>query len=160
MFTVAKQFRTLALNLIKCLVSLLYPQVQQISTKALYERLTEALPPILRDARQAEEYAISHLLGTHFLPTVEAVQQSDISPKDTLIVYCSVGYRSAQLAQKLQEAGYLHVINLEGSIFEWYNCGYPVVVEQTEVQQVHPFSPVWKPLLASREDVSRNRLLH
>jgi hypothetical protein len=61
-----------------------------------------------------------------------------------------VGYRSARLAKKLQETGYSHVINLEGSIFEWYNHGYPVVAREP-VRRVHPYNRLWGLLLFPSE---------
>lgn len=147
-----KPFRALAWNFVKGLVSRKFPDVQSISTEKLATWLTSELPPpVLIDARKAEEYAVSHLPGAHHLQTVEAVQDSEIAPDAALVVYCSVGYRSARLAQKLQNAGYDHVMNLEGSIFEWHNQGHPVVCEGEPVRRVHPYNRTWGLLLESAE---------
>jgi rhodanese-related sulfurtransferase len=141
-------FRALAWRLVKRLVHCQFPQVQQISTKTLVTWLErDSSPLVLIDARQEKEYAVSHLPGARHLPTVEAIQQSDISPDTPLILYCSVGYRSARLAKQLQSVGFTAVMNLEGSIFEWYNQGHPVVVDQKPVQQVHPYNRIWGLLL-------------
>jgi len=142
--------RAVAWSLVKATVRRSFPDVKRISTAELAHWLVGELPPpILIDARRTEEYAVSHLPGAHHLPTVAAVQQADIPPEATLVVYCSVGYRSARLVKQLQTAGYRHVMNLEGSIFEWYNQGHPVVVNREPVQQIHPYNRTWGLLLES-----------
>jgi rhodanese-related sulfurtransferase len=147
-----KPFRALAWSLVKGLVRHQYPEVQSISTEKLaFWLVSEQPPPVLIDVRQEEEYVVSHLLGARHLPTVGAIQQSDISTDATLVLYCSVGYRSARLAKQLQAAGYEHVMNLEGSIFQWYNQGYPLVANQMPVQRVHHYDPLWGVLLESSE---------
>jgi len=56
------------------------------------------------------------------------------------VTYCSVGYRSAKMAQRLRNAGYTNVQNLEGSIFEWANEHRPLVRDGEPTKQVHPYS--------------------
>jgi 3-mercaptopyruvate sulfurtransferase SseA len=63
------------------------------------------------------------------------------------VTYCSVGYRSAALAQQLQAMGCKKVFNLEGSLFEWVNQGYPVYQGEQVVKSVHPFNRLWGLLL-------------
>jgi rhodanese-related sulfurtransferase len=145
---VVSPFRALAWKLVKRIVHRQFPQVQSISTSELAAWLESDMPPpVLIDARQQEEYAVSHLPGARHFRTVEAVQQANISSDATVILYCSVGYRSARLAQQLQAAGYKHVMNLEGSIFEWYNQGHGVSANHEPVRQVHPYNRVWGLLL-------------
>ena len=143
---------TLVWRLINGLVHCQFPQVQSLSTDQLVVWLdSEQPPPLLIDVRQAAEYAVSHLPGARHLSTIEAIQQADIPTNAPLVLYCSVGYRSARLAQQLQAAGYDHVMNLEGSIFQWYNQGHPVVANQLPVKRVHPYNQIWGLLLESSE---------
>ena len=51
------------------------------------------------------------------------------------------------MAQRLSEAGFTNVVNLEGSIFEWANQGHPVYREDRAVALVHPYDAVWGLLL-------------
>lgn len=147
-----KPIRALAWSLVKGMVHRQFPQVQSISTTKLANWLVDEMPPpVLIDVRRAEEYAVSHLPGARHLSTVEAIQQSDIPADATLVLYCSVGYRSAQLAEKLPAAGYKNVMNLEGSIFEWYNQGHPVVADGNPTSRVHPYNRTWGLLLDSPE---------
>ena len=142
--------RTLAWKIVKTLVNRQFPGVQSISIDKLVSWLAgdnDVSPPVLIDVRQREEYEVSHLPGALHLPTVEAIQQASIPAHATLVLYCSVGYRSARLAEQLQEKGYKNVMNLEGSIFEWHNQERPVVADGLPVEQVHPYNRTWRLLL-------------
>lgn len=144
-------WRALAWRLVKRWVNQQFLDVPSLSTDQLANWLVnDQPPPILIDVRGEAEYAVSHLPGAQHLPTVAAIQQADIEPTSTLVLYCSVGYRSARLAEKLQAAGYQHVFNLEGSIFEWYNQGRSLVAGQQPVAQVHPYNRLWGLLLRDR----------
>jgi len=143
--------RVLAWRLVKRWVDQQFPDVPSLATDQLARWLVNEQPsPILIDVRDEAEYAVSHLPGARHLPTLEAIRQADISPTSTLVLYCSVGYRSARLADKLQAAGYPHVFNLEGSIFEWHNQGRSLVAGQQPVDQVHPYNRLWGLLLRDR----------
>ncbi|PSN20516.1 rhodanese-like domain-containing protein [filamentous cyanobacterium CCP5] len=142
-----KPLRSLAWGWVKRLVQKQFPGVASLSTADLAQQLAHGDPPLLIDVRGEEEYAVSHLPGALHLPSEAAIAQADIPPDTPLVLYCSIGYRSARLAEKLQETGYSKVKNLEGSIFEWYNQGRPVVANGEPVQRVHPYSFTWGLLL-------------
>jgi 3-mercaptopyruvate sulfurtransferase SseA len=76
-------------------------------------------------------------------------------PKQSnVVVYCSVGYRSERVGEKLLGAGYQHVHNLYGSLFEWVNEGNPVVDKQEKpTQRVHAYSRLWGVWLKRGEKV-------
>jgi rhodanese-related sulfurtransferase len=124
-----------------------FPGVAPISTQALATWLQQERPPVLLDVRRAEEFAVSHLPQAQHVPTAEAALQATLTPDQPIVVYCSVGYRSARLAQQLQEAGFTQVYNLEGSIFQWVNEGRRVVQGDQTVEQVHPYNRLWGLLL-------------
>ncbi len=126
-----------------------FPGVEQLSIEALNDWLASGdPPPLLLDVREQEEYDVSHLPGAVQVHPGDLDVSVIVTDKDTPIVaYCSVGYRSSRFAQRLREQGYTHVSNLEGSIFEWANKGYPVVRDGEEVREVHPFNTRWGRLL-------------
>ena len=66
------------------------------------------------------------------------------------MVYCSVGYRSAKVAQQLQQKGYKNVFNLNGGIFQWANQGKPIFKDKHPVKVVHPYNFFWGKLLKSK----------
>lgn len=98
------------------------------------------------DARELPEYEVSHIEDAAYLgyKDFDASRLGDI-PKDAkIILYCSVGYRSEKIGEKLQELGYKNIYNLYGSIFEWINQGYPVVDKDgNPSKQVHTYNKQW-----------------
>lgn len=136
---------------IKRLIAAQFPQVQQISVPELANWLQQSPQPLLLDTRTIEEYRISHLSNAVLAPeNLEELRTWQELQKDTPIVtYCSVGYRSAKVAEQLQQMGYSRVFNLAGSIFEWANADYPVYRDEEVVQQVHPYNARWGTLLNS-----------
>ena len=65
-------------------------------------------------------------------------------PKDAeIIVYCSLGYRSDEVAQKLKKAGFTNVTNLYGGIFRWSNRAYPIVNSKGITTNIHGYSKSW-----------------
>lgn len=101
--------------------------------------------PALLDVRTPTEWRVSHLAGAHQVdPNASATTAAGALAKDAPIVtYCSVGYRSGEMARRLRAAGFVHVQNLEGSIFEWANERRPLVHDGKRATQVHPYDSVW-----------------
>lgn len=101
---------------------------------------------IILDAREKKEYDVSHIQDARFVgyKKFNKKKVKDI-PKDAKIVlYCSVGYRSEKIGEKLRKMGYNNVYNLFGSIFEWVNQGYTVVDNQNHpVFKVHTYNKKW-----------------
>ena len=110
---------------------------------------------IFLDAREPKEFAVSHIAGAipvgydHFdLQKVAALQKDK-----PIIVYCSVGYRSEKIAEKLLGAGFTKVSNLYGGIFEWVNQGLPIVDETGPTEKVHAYNRSWGVWLKKGEKV-------
>lgn len=143
--------RSWGLSLVKLLIRVRFPNVAQISTAALASWLEQsrASQPLLLDARTFQEYGVSHLPQAKLVPNSleDLTQWENLNSSTAIVVYCSVGYRSARLAQRLQEIGYTNVLNLSGSIFQWVNEGYPVEQQGKIVRQVHPYNGFWGYLL-------------
>jgi rhodanese-related sulfurtransferase len=126
-----------------------YPEVRQIDTESLHAAFVRGDSPLLIDARTAAEYQVSHLQGAIRAETAaQAVTALAREPKDrAIVVYCSVGYRSSALARELMRLGHTQVANLEGSIFEWANKGFPVYRGTEPARVVHPYDASWGALL-------------
>jgi rhodanese-related sulfurtransferase len=140
--------RSIGWQLIKRQIRIRFPQVKQLSTAALAAQLQAATPPVLLDTRTEAEFAVSHLANARRIdPKTEDFSALPLPIDTPIVAYCSVGYRSARLVDRLQQAGYTNVANLEGSIFQWANEGRPVVRNGQPVQQVHPYSQTWGQLL-------------
>ena len=129
-----------------------FPSVEWITTRELADWLADKnrRPPLLVDVRTQAEWEVSHLAGArHVIPGSPAEVALPGIPKDEPVVtYCAVGYRSAELATRLRAAGFTHVQNLEGSVFQWANEHRPLVRDDgAPVTKVHPYSSFWGRLL-------------
>ncbi|QDA62286.1 rhodanese-like domain-containing protein [Hymenobacter jejuensis] len=104
---------------------------------------------VVLDTRTPAEYAVSHLRGARFV-NFDSLAKADFSavPRNrTVVVYCSVGYRSEKAGERLKALGFKDIRNLYGGIFEWVNEGLPVYNQQGPTVNVHPYSPIWCPWL-------------
>ena len=67
-----------------------------------------------------------------------------VNKNKEVIVYCSVGYRSEKVSEKLEEMGFKNISNLYGGIFEWKNQDQPIVTSESKpTEEIHAFSRVW-----------------
>jgi len=101
---------------------------------------------IFLDAREEAEYEVSHLAAAVFVGyekfNLESISRLEKNSK--IVVYCSVGYRSEKIAEKMKAAGFTNVSNLYGGIFEWVNQENPVVdTDGQETKNVHAYNKTW-----------------
>jgi rhodanese-related sulfurtransferase len=144
--------QNLIFKIINFLIKLKFPKVEKISTETLsqWQVDTSKIQPLLLDARTESEYAVSHLKTA---TPIDLTRTDTLNfPVDTpIVVYCSVGYRSAIVAEKLQKAGFSQVFNLSGGIFEWANEQRPMFQlisdELHLTTSVHPYNATWGRLL-------------
>ena len=108
------------------------------------------LSPLILDIRRLDEFAVSHLPNARHVPP----ETSDIELRKLLkkieqpiVVYCSVGYRSGKMAQRLKKLGCNNVTNLNGSIFSWATEGHSLQGSN----QVHPYNIMGRRML--RDDL-------
>lgn len=98
------------------------------------------------DARELEEYKVSHIPNAEYIgySKLDLSGLKNVNPGDTIIVYCSIGYRSEKVGEKLIEMGYQNVLNLYGSIFEWSNQNLPLEdINGEPTNNVHAFNRKW-----------------
>ena len=96
--------------------------VNTIDTKLFAEKLKTNENPQLLDVRTPEEYSVEHIdnaknvnwNGDDFVAKVNSYDKSK-----PIFVYCKVGGRSAQAANKLAELGFKEIYNLNGGIMKW-----------------------------------------
>jgi rhodanese-related sulfurtransferase len=129
--------------------------VLYISAEELAMPKTKA---IILDAREFKEYQVSHIKNAVFVGYNEFDLQQTTSQltniQQTIVVYCSLGIRSEDIAEKLIKAGYTNVFNLYGGIFEWKNKGLEVYdITENKTEKIHAFSPEWSKWLLKGEKV-------
>jgi rhodanese-related sulfurtransferase len=126
-----------------------FPNVEIISTDKLhklYLKESSSLPLII-DVRTENEFKVSHLANALNLETTKEISQLASDKETNIVVYCSVGYRSAAIADELIKLGYKNVRNLHHSIFEWASKDYPLSNKYGDTDKVHPFNKKWGKLL-------------
>lgn len=122
-----------------------FPEVERITINELNAKdLTDV---ILIDVRKKEEFAVSHLAGAINLTDPFDIAGLASETEKDVVVYCSVGYRSAAVVHELKNLGIKNAINLEGSIFAWSNAGLPLVNQSGSTRDVHPYDEYWGQLL-------------
>lgn len=95
---------------------------QNIQSENFQAKLSEHKDPVILDVRTPEEYQAGHIPGSvniniqdsNFIDQVEALGE-----KDTYLVYCRSGNRSAQACQIMAAHGHENLYNLAGGILEW-----------------------------------------
>jgi rhodanese-related sulfurtransferase len=114
---------------------------------------------ILLDAREPKEFEVSHLknavcVGYDFFNLENTLKKLPKDKNTKIVVYCSLGIRSEDIAEKLQKEGYTNVFNLYGGIFEWKNQGNTIVnLQNNPTEKVHAFNKEWSKWLHKGEKI-------
>lgn len=147
-----KDYHTMLKSMYKNTVPLIKPQQASFEIK----RDSEI---VILDTREKEEYTVSHIRNAKYVG-YDHFEMDSLKgiPKNTrIIVYCSVGYRSERIGEKLSKIGFTNVSNLYGGIFEWINNDYPVVeMNNKPTNKVHAYSKSWGKWLIKGEKVYGN----
>lgn len=101
---------------------------------------------IILDTREKEEFDVSHLQGALLISydNFEPDNVNDIPKNAPILVYCSVGYRSERIGEKLLKMGFTNVKNLYGGIFDWKNKGNQVINQNNQpTDSVHTYNASW-----------------
>lgn len=117
--------------------------VKDISTQELKVNQSDI---ILLDTRERKEYEVSHIPGAIWVgyDDFDLNRLPDVAKDKKIVTYCSVGYRSERIGEKLQKAGYQDVNNLKGSIFKWVNEGNTIVdMSNQSTKKVHGYNEKW-----------------
>ena len=120
------------------------------------EELKKMPNVVLLDTRERSEFDVSHLPNARWVgyDDFDLSRVRDIPKNANIVTYCSVGYRSEKVGDKLLAAGYKSVHNLYGSLFEWVNQGNPVVDKSGKpTPRVHAYSRAWGIWLRKGEKV-------
>lgn len=128
-----------------------FDDVRSQSTVQVAARLGSVEAPLLLDIREPGEFAVSHIPGAINVPPSAVLAEAigDVPRDRPVVVYCSVGWRSAEMARRMSAIGYRDVTNMQGSIFRWVAEGRPLEDGQGRpAGTVHAFGPPWSWLVA------------
>ncbi len=145
--------RPLAFDGVRRIIEHKFPTVRWVGGADLVRWRTDPdLAPVVLDARTEDEFAVSHLEGAlqidPYKPSLRPLR--GFSKDTTMVVYSSVGYRGARVADFLARQGYTEVFNVEGGLFRWANEGRPIFRQDRPTAEVHPYNPTWGLMLESR----------
>jgi len=123
-----------------------FDDVQHVTPTEAAALLADDTATVIWDIRRPDEFAVSRLPDARHVPpetTDAALKQLLPDANQTILVYCAVGYRSAQMARRLQALGHTNVLNLEGAIFAWAEADLPLEGGDT----VHPYNAMGRRML-------------
>jgi rhodanese-related sulfurtransferase len=111
---------------------------------------------IFLDAREEEEYNISHIPNAVWIgyknPNWFFI---DLLSRDAyIVVYCSVGYRSERIGEDMLKRGFKNVSNLYGGLFDWFNQGFPTVNQyKIPTNRIHTYDKKWSKWVTRGEKI-------
>lgn len=114
--------------------------------ETLVSEVDKSADVLYLDAREKEEYEVSHINNSIWVgyDDFNLKRVEKLNKDSEIIVYCSVGYRSEKISERLKENGFTNVSNLYGGIFEWKNQDHSVVNLKGEItDSIHAFDKTW-----------------
>ena len=104
-------------------------RVREVSVEETRKRMASSPDVRLIDVREDNEWLTAHAAGAEHLGKgiIERDIESKAPDKSTeLILYCGGGYRSALVADVLQQMCYTNVYSMAGGWKAWNESGAPV----------------------------------
>lgn len=118
-----------------------FPGIGEISAHELAGKLADKEDLVIVDVRESEEREVSTIPGS--ISKEEFEKKRDVFQDQTIVVHCTIGYRSGMYVQELAEQG-IEAYNLKGSILSWVHEGQPVVdAEGNVTKRVHVYGKKW-----------------
>jgi len=108
-------------------------EIDEIDAETARELFEGPQRPLVVDVRRRDEWDEGHIPGAVHIPrgSLESrVEKATPDRERPVVVYCSVGERSAFAARTLGELGYEDVSSLNGGFTEWKRNGFPIQVDR------------------------------
>jgi rhodanese-related sulfurtransferase len=105
-------------------------RIREVTVAETQERVAADPAVRLIDVREDHEWDAAHAAGAEHLGKgiIERDIETAAPDKATeLILYCGGGYRSALVADVLQQMGYTNVYSMAGGWKAWKESGAPVI---------------------------------
>jgi molybdopterin/thiamine biosynthesis adenylyltransferase/rhodanese-related sulfurtransferase len=106
-------------------------EIDEISSIEAHERHETPESPLFVDVREPDEWEEGHIPGAIHVTRgrLESRIEGLVPDKQRpLVVYCSVGSRSAFAAKALADLGYDDVVNLAGGFTDWKRNGFEITI--------------------------------
>lgn len=116
-----------------------FSDVSELSAPQVMQ-LVGRMPLVFVDVREEKEQRVSMIPGAigekAFLATPE-LQRGKL-----VVGYCTISYRSGELAKKLRSRG-IQMVNLRGGILAWLHAGGPLEAGGQPVRRVNVYGEKW-----------------
>lgn len=117
-----------------------------LTAKEVQQKQKDKQTLIFLDTREEKEYKVSHLPGAIWVgyDNVDWKAIEKMNKDATIVVYCSVGYRSGKITDDMRKKGFTKVYNLYGGLFNWANNGGTIEGPKNQpTNQVHGYNEKW-----------------
>ena len=97
-----------------------------------FKAKTQEAGVVTLDVRTPDEFAGGHLVNALNIDVEGATFDSELSKLDkdaTYAVYCRSGRRSSVAIDRMKDAGFTNVVNMNAGILEWQAAGLPLVTQ-------------------------------
>lgn len=140
-FTAVAQKRTLNPKFEVMLDTLLTHSVKEV----LPTDIADIKDIVFLDSRAKKEFKTSHIEDAKWVgfTSFNMKRIKDIPKDKKIVVYCTVGYRSEKIAEKLVKEGFTDVSNLYGGIFEWVHHNKAVTNDKGLTEEIHTYDKDW-----------------
>ena len=138
-----------------------YPHVAHLSADQLEGMINHSQEKIvLFDVREKPEFKVSHIEGAIRIDPKMSGQEflsryGDRIHNRIVVFYCSVGYRSSNMAEILLSQSPIHspddVLNLRYGLFGWHNQKRGLVNGNSSTDLIHPYNFWWGRMIERRE---------
>mmetsp|Transcript_28147 Transcript_28147/g.81047 ORF Transcript_28147/g.81047 Transcript_28147/m.81047 type:complete len:237 (-) Transcript_28147:325-1035(-) len=117
-----------------------FPRVPPLSVDEAVRLQSAGEKVLMVDCRTAEEMSCSMVDGAITLEQLEEADEADLQAATMIVPYCSVGYRSGIVAERLRRQGYENVRNGDGIVlWAWHDW------QKQHQQQSQPADPATEP---------------
>ncbi|WP_225730392.1 MULTISPECIES: rhodanese-like domain-containing protein [unclassified Nocardia] len=105
------------------------PSVPVDAVPAEFDRADPAVPAILLDVREDDEWELGHAPGAIHIPMVDIPARTDELDYDSeLYVICRQGGRSIQVVEYLTHIGF-DAVHVSGGMVAWQRAGRPLAAD-------------------------------
>ena len=121
-------------------------EVPHVQVREFRDSLEPRKNLVILDGRTREEFEVSHMKNAIWVGEKQVPDSliEQLNRADTVVVYCSVGARSAKITENLREKGFDRSYNLYGGIFGYIREGGNVINSRGDtVNKVHPYNKIW-----------------
>ncbi len=106
-----------------------------LTANELDAQIKSGKAPAIIDVRSRWEYEKGHVPNAVHIPFWSIFWRTDdlaVTQDDPIVIYCEHGPRAGIVRFALRNAGFTHVLYLEGHMAHWRKQGLPIEIQSSE----------------------------